>query len=136
MGEVDDVMGIAGEHVDGLDVIAINFPLQHAAFGVIEVTLLDEAVTLDHNELLKLGVVPVLALGYAGLGNVDAHLTGIKGVYQLGEAAAVIYVHPERECGLLVWQVAEVGTVEFLSKTADWNLRNHQCLGLGCEGLE
>ena len=42
-------------------------------------------MTGDHYEELPLSVVPVLALGDAGLGDVDAHLTGIVCVYQLGK---------------------------------------------------
>ena len=85
LGEVDDVVSIAREHMDSLDVVTRDFPLQHTAIGIVEVALLDKAVTRHHNELLELGVVPVLALGDAGLGDVDAHLTGIVCVYQLGK---------------------------------------------------
>ena len=129
-------MRIAGEHVDGLDVIAIYLPLQHFAFRIVEVALLDEAVARHHNELLKLGVVPVLALGNAGLGDIDTHLTGIKGMHQLGEAATGVHIHLEREGSLLVGQVAEVGTVELLGKAAGRYLRNHEGLGLLGKTLE
>ena len=102
IGEVNDVVGIAREHVDSLDVVARDFPLQHFAFGIVQVPLLDEAVALDHNELLELGVVPVLALGDAGLGDVDRDLTGIQGMHQLGEGAAVVHVHLEVKCRLFI----------------------------------
>ena len=39
-------MGVAREHVDGLDMVAIDLPLQHLAFRVVKVALLDEDVTL------------------------------------------------------------------------------------------
>ena len=87
-------MGVAGEHVHGLDLVAIHFPFQNFSLRVVQVALLDESVAFDHDELLELGVVPVLALGDARLGDVDAHLPRIQGVNQLGEGAAVIYVHP------------------------------------------
>ena len=61
--------------MDSLDVVARNFPLQHFALRIIEVALLDEAVAFHHNELLELGIVPVLTFGNAGLGDVDAYLT-------------------------------------------------------------
>ena len=72
-------MRVTRKHVDGLDVVAIDFPLQHLAFRIVEVALLDEAVTLDHDELLELGVVPMLPLG-------DAHR--VDGICRLvgGEA--------------------------------------------------
>jgi len=120
----------------GLDVVAIDFPLQHFALRIVEIPLLDEPVTLDHNELLELGVVPVLALGDAGLGDVDAYLTGVEGVHQLGKGAAVVHVHLEREGGLLVRQVAEIGAVELLSKAAGRDFWDHQGLGLFSEALQ
>ena len=123
-------MSVAWEHVDGLDVVAINFPFEDFAFRVIEVALLNETMTLDDDELLKLGVVPVLALGNAGLGDVYADLTAVEGVDQLCEAATVIDVHLQREGGLLVGQVAQVGAVELLGKATCRNLRYHKCLRL------
>ncbi len=129
-------MGVAREHVDGLDVVAIDFPLQHFALGIVQVPLLDEPVALDHNKLLELGVVPVLALGDTGLGDVDAYLTGIEGVHQLSEGAAVVHVHLEREGHFLLGQVAEVGAVELLGKAAGRDLGDHQSLGLFSEALE
>ncbi len=136
IAEINDIVRKAREHVDGGDVIAIDLPLQHFAFGIIQVPLLNQAMPLDHNELLELGIVPVLALGDAGLGDVDAHLARIQGMHQLGEGAAVVHVHLEREGGLLVRQVAEVGAVEFLGKAAGRDLGDHQGLGLFGEALQ
>ena len=65
-------MGIARKHVNCLNVISIYFPFQNFTLGVIEIALLDKSVTFDYDELLKLSVVPVLAFGDAGLGDVDA----------------------------------------------------------------
>ena len=73
--------------------VARNFPLQHFAFGIVEVALLNQSMAFHHNELLELGVVPVLALGDAGFGDIDAHLSCIEGVHQFGKTPAVIYVH-------------------------------------------
>lgn len=58
-GEVDNVVGVAGEHMDDLNVISKDLPFQHLAFRIIEVTLQDEAVAFHYNKLLKLGVVPM-----------------------------------------------------------------------------
>ena len=109
-------MGVAREHVDGLDVVAIYFPFEDFAVGVVEVALLNEAVAFDDNELLELCIVPVLTFGNAGLADVDADLACIEGVHKLCEAATVIDVHLQREGGLLVGQVAQVGAVEFLGE--------------------
>ena len=73
-------MSVAREHVDGLDVVAGDFPFQHFAFGVVEISLLDEAVALDNDELLELGVVPVLALGDAWLDDLDRNLSEALGL--------------------------------------------------------
>ena len=118
------------------NLISAHFPFQHSALRIVEVPLLDEPVALDHNELLELGVVPVLALGDAGLGDVDAHLTGIEGVHQLGEGAAVVGVHLQSKGGFLVRQVAEIGAVELLGKGTRRNFGNHQRLRLLRERLK
>lgn len=60
-------MRVAREHVNRLDIVAGDFPFLNLAFRVIEVTLLDEAVAFDHDELLELSIVPMLALGDAWL---------------------------------------------------------------------
>ena len=124
LGEVDDVVGIARQHVHSLDIIARDFELQD--FVGAQLALLDEAVAGDHNEELPLGVVPVLALGDAGTADVDGHLAAIEGVHQLGEGAAGVYIHLEREGYLLLGQVAEVGAVEFLGKGALRDFRDQE----------
>ena len=73
-------MCVAREHVDSLDVVAVNFPFKDFAFGVVEISLLNEAVALNDNELLELGVVPVLTFGDAGLTDVDADLSAVEGM--------------------------------------------------------
>ena len=130
VGEVDDVVGVAREHVDGLDVVAGDLPFQDLAFGVIEVALLDEAVALDHDELLELGVVPMLPLGDAGLGDVDGHLAGVVRMDQLREGAAVIDIHLQREGHLLLGKIAQVRGIQLLGEAPSRNLRNHQRLRL------
>ena len=77
VGEVDDVVRIAGQHVDALDIVTRDFKFNHLALGVVQVALLDEAVATDHDEKLPLGVVPVLSLGDARLADVDAHLATV-----------------------------------------------------------
>jgi len=136
LGQVNDVVRIAGEHVHGSYIITAYFPLQHTALGVVEVTLLDKTVALHHNELLELGVVPVLALGDAGLGDVDAHLAGIEGVDQLGKGAAVVHIHLEGEGHFLLGQVAEVGAVELLGKATLRDFGNKQGLRLSSKLLQ
>ena len=119
-------MCVAWEHVDGLDVVAVYFPFENFTFGVIEVALLDEAMTFDDDELLPFGMMPVLTLCDAGLTDVDADLSAVEGMNQLGEAAAVIDIHLQWEGGLLVGKIAEIGAVELLGKAASRNLRDER----------
>ena len=46
VAKVDDIMGVAREHVDSFNLVATHLPLQHFAFRVVKVALLDEDVTL------------------------------------------------------------------------------------------
>ena len=65
IAQVDDVVRPAGDHVDRFDLLPRHFEL-HRLAGV-DVALLDEAMTVHHDELFPLAVVPVLALGDARL---------------------------------------------------------------------
>ena len=75
VAEVDNVMRIARQHMDALDVVACDFKLYHLVGA--ELALLDEAVAGDYDEKLPLGVVPVLAFGDAGAGDVDGDLATV-----------------------------------------------------------
>ena len=78
-------MRIAREHVDGLNFVAGDFPFHDLTLRVIQGTLLDFTMPFDDDELLPFGVMSVLALGDAGLGDVDADLSAVEGVHQLSE---------------------------------------------------
>ena len=130
VGEVDDVMRIPGEHVDALDIVARDFKLDHLAFRVVEVALLDEAVTGDHDKELPLGIVPMLPLGDARFADVDGDLTTVEGMHQLGEGASGVHIHLQRESHFLFGEIREIRGVKLLSETAVGNLWNGQRLGL------
>ena len=132
--EIDDVVGIAGQHVDRLNVLAADLKFQDLICA--QLPLLDQPVAGDHDEELPFGVVPVLALGDAGLGNIDAYLTGIQRMNQLRKTTAVIHVHLEWEGGLLIREIREIRGVQFLGKATGWNLGDHQGLGLSSETLK
>ena len=83
VGEVDDIVGIAGEHDDGLDFVTTHLVVED--FVGTFLAELYEAVARDDDELFPLGVVPMLALGDAGLGDVDAYLSAVEGVDELGK---------------------------------------------------
>ena len=67
--QINDVMRPTGNHVHGFDFVAGDFEFYR--FAGVDVALLDQAVALDHDEKLPLAVVPVLALGNTGLGDID-----------------------------------------------------------------
>ena len=73
-------------------------------------------MTADYREILELAVVPMLALGDAWLGDVDADLTMGEGVEELGEAASGIDIHLVVIDGFLLWEVAEIGGHELIAK--------------------
>ena len=114
LAEINDVMGIARQHVDALDVVATDLKLYDLICA--EFALLNQAMTGHHDEELPLCVVPVLALCDARLTDIDAHLTTIQGMYQFGKRATVIHVHLQWECNLLFWQIAQISTIKFLCK--------------------
>lgn len=127
IGEVDDIVGIAGEHDDTLDFVTTHLVVED--FVRVLLAELDEAVARDDDELFPLGVVPMLTLGDTGLGDVDAYLSAIEGVDEFGERTAGINVHLQVEDGLFFGQVAQKGAIETLGKGVGGDLGNHQGLG-------
>lgn len=103
VGEVDDVVGVAGEHDDGLDFVTTNFIVQH--FVCAFLAELDEAVARDDDELFPLGVVPMLSLGDTWLRDVDAYLSAVEGVDEFGERTALVNIHLQVEDGLFLGKV-------------------------------
>lgn len=89
--QVNDVMGISWEHVHGLNLITAYLELDD--FICAELTLLDFAVTGHHNKELPLGIVPVLSLGYSGLGDVDAYLTDIGTFHKFRKRSTWVNIH-------------------------------------------
>ena len=72
VGEIHDVMSIAGYHLYNLDFVARYFEVQY--FIRADFTKLDKTMTADYDEFLIYGVMPVLPLGDSGFGNVDRKL--------------------------------------------------------------
>ena len=81
--EVDDVVGIAGEHLHGLDFVAADFVVPDFACAFLAQP--NQPVPAHHDEGLPLAVVPMLALRHAGLGDVDAHLPAAERVQEFRE---------------------------------------------------
>ena len=127
--QIDDVVGVAGEHDDRLDVVTANLIVENLGIRVGFVSQLNKSVARDYREVLELAVVPVLALGDSGLGDVDAHLTTVERVHQLGERTTVVHIHFQVENSLFLGQIAQECAVEALSERVGRNFGNHQCGG-------
>ena len=92
-------MRVAGDHLHGAHVRARDDVLvdgELVALGVLpHLPQLDARGAGDHQEPLPLAHVPVVALGDAGLRDVDGDLAALRRAQELGERAAVIHVRLE-----------------------------------------
>ena len=128
VGEVDDVVGVAGEHVDGLDFVAGDLEVQDLV-GV-DAALLDEGAAGDHDEELPFGVMPMLPLRDAGVGNIDRKLAVAEGLDKFREGAARIDIGLQREGDLFLGQIAQERAIQLLGEAPGRNLRHDQRLPL------
>ena len=92
-------MRVAGDHLHGAHVRARDDVLvdgELVALGVLpHLPQLDARGAGDHQEPLPLAHVPVVALGDAGLRDVDGDLAALRRAQELGERAAIIHVRLE-----------------------------------------
>ena len=103
VGEVDDVVGVTGEHDDTLDFVTTHLVVEDFVGAFL--AELDETVARNDDKLFPLGVMPMLSLGDTGLGDVDAHLSAVEGVDEFGERTAGIDIHLQIEDGLFLGKV-------------------------------
>ncbi len=134
LAQIDDIMGPAGDHVDSLDLLAAD--LKFHSLARADIPLLNEPMALDHNEKLPFGVMPVLTLGDARPGDIDADLAAILRVEKLGEGASVIHIHLEGIFEFFLGEVAEIEGIELFSKAALGHFGHHEAFGLGLELLQ
>ena len=73
--QVDDIVCPSRNHINRFDLISAD--LKFYGFPSVYITLLDQSMAMNNDELLPLGVMPVLAFGNAGHGDVDADLSAI-----------------------------------------------------------
>lgn len=101
VGEVDEVVSVAGYHFDYLEFVAAHFKGDDGVgvplFVVADFSQLYQAVAADYEEALDKVVVPVLPFGYAGFRYVDGYLTVVVCFDKFGKASAGICVHLQRE---------------------------------------
>lgn len=121
-------MRIAWEHVHHLDVVARDFELDDLIRALL--ALLDQTMTLHHDEELPLAVVPVLSLGDARLADVDAHLSAVGQMHQLSEGTSLVHVHLHWISNFLFRKIREIRGIQLLREASLRYLRNHQGLGL------
>ena len=107
VGEVDDVMRIAREHVDAFYLFPTHLKLQHLIRTYL--ALLYQTMSAHHNEKLPFRIMPVLPLRDARLRDIDTHLTTVQRMHQLREGTAVIHIHLQRERDFLFRQITEIG---------------------------
>lgn len=134
VGEVDDVVGIAGQHDDRLDFIARHFIFDDVVGALL--SHLYQPVAFDDDKLFPLGVVPMLSFRDTGLGNIDAYLTATGRMDQFGERAAVIDVHLQVKHGFVLGQIAQIGRQQPLCKAIGRYLGNHQRPGHGGKSMQ
>ena len=128
IGEVDDIVGVTGEHDYTLNLLTRHFIFENLSIRVSFIAKLDESMTADYDKLLPFGVVPVLALSNSRFGDINTDLTTVEGVDEFGETTSIIDIHLEVEDGLVLREIAKVGAVETLCETIGRNLRNYECL--------
>ena len=132
--QVDDVVGPAGNHVDRLNFVPGNLKLHR--FSGVDVPFLNQAVPSHHDEQFPLGVVPVLPLRDARAADVDAHLSAIGGVYQLGERTTVVHIHLQGILKLVRGQIGQVQGIQLLGKGTVRHFGHHEGRGLRLELLQ
>jgi len=104
VAQVFDVMGIPGGDIHHLQLSAADEILEDL-LGT-DLAEADDAGAADHQELFVFAVVPVVALGNAGLGDVDGYLASIRGLDHFGKGAPLIHVHGQRVAEAVLGQVA------------------------------
>lgn len=123
LGEVDDVVRVAGEHLNSGDFFAGH--LKFDDFAAADSALLNQTVTGNDDENFGLGVVPVLAADNAGAGDVDGDLACVLCLQQFRKNAAVINMHVQVVCDAVFGQIGQIGGIQFFCQRTGWNLRNH-----------
>ena len=103
IGEVDDVVRVAREHVDGLDFVAGDLEVQDLV-GV-DAALLDESTAGDDDEKLPFSVVPMLPLGHPRVGDIDRELSIAEGLDKFREGTARIDIGLQREGHLILGKI-------------------------------
>ena len=117
-------MRVAGKHVNGFYLRSAHLKAQHLVRA--DPALLNQPVPRHNHKKLPLAVMPMLPLGHARFGNIDADLPAVFGFQQLGKAAAGIPVHFQRERHLFFGQVGKIHGIQLLLKAPVRNFGDDQ----------
>ena len=96
-------MSVTWKHVDGFYLVTRDFEIKD--FITIYLSLLNKGVAADYDEKFPLGMVPVLALGDAGLGDIHGELPVGLSRHKLCEATPGVLIHFERKGCLFIWKI-------------------------------
>ena len=110
LGQVDNVVGPAGNHVNSFNLITGNLKL-HSLISV-DIPLLNQAVTGHHDEQLPLGVVPVLPLSDTRAADIDGNLPTVCRVNQFRERATVVHVRLQCVLEFVGRQIGQVQRIQ------------------------
>ena len=103
LGQIDDVMGIAREHMDCLNVLTGRLELYYLV--IPNFSLLNQPMTRYYDEKFPLGVMPVLTLSNTRLCDIDGDLTAGVCFQKLRKAPSLIPIHFERKRHLVRGQI-------------------------------
>lgn len=112
--QIDNVVGIARQHMDGLNPVAADFKFDF--FIGADLAFLNQPVSGHDHKELPLAVVPVLPLGDTWLCDVHGDLTAVPRFQQFCKAAALVHIHLQRERNFFRRQIGEIGAVELFRK--------------------
>ena len=126
--KVDDIMGIARQHLYGFHIIARDLEADHIPCSFL--TFLNQSMPRDDGEDLPFGMMPVLSARDARLAHIHTKLTARLGLDNLNKIATVVLVVLGLENHLLLGQISEISGIQFLGKRTSRNLRDDQGLRL------
>lgn len=140
VGQVGYGVRVARDHLHGAHVRPRNYVLvdgERVPPGILPYfPQLDRRGAGDHQEPLPLAHVPVVALGDAGLGDVDGDLAALGRAQELGERAARVRVGPEAVGEVSRLVVGQERAPELLGERALGEVGHRERLAAVSEAVE
>lgn len=104
-------MGVARRYIHHFQLVSGNRVSYH--FGAADPSESDYALTANDQELFILGVVPMITLGDARLGNIDRHLSPVSSFNEFGERPPTVDIHLQWIAETVMRQITQIRTMEF-----------------------